>query len=196
MKILKTKDFNSYTWSGGTATEVYIYPTGSSYANRDFSFRLSSARVEIESSIFTKVANYSRQLMVLDGLLTISHKDRYEKKLDKFQVDSFKGDWDTIANGKVKDFNLMLAEEYSGSIKHRLLVQNASIKLKFDPSLDFVAFYVVRGRLLLNNTKVEVGEESLIVCDSTDSLTEIVAIQDSDIIEINISYPTSEQDEK
>ena len=37
-------------WSGGTNTQVAIAPEGAVYADRDFLWRLSSARVELEHS--------------------------------------------------------------------------------------------------------------------------------------------------
>ena len=40
-------------WSGGTTTEFYIAPEGSSYTRRDFQIRISSATVDDPESDFT-----------------------------------------------------------------------------------------------------------------------------------------------
>ena len=40
--------------------------------------------------------------------MEISHIGIYNKFLEPYDIDRFKGDWDTTAKGKVTDFNLML----------------------------------------------------------------------------------------
>ena len=43
MKIrhLTAGDFRTSTWSGGTTTELFLYPENGSYAQREFLFRIS-----------------------------------------------------------------------------------------------------------------------------------------------------------
>lgn len=40
--------------------------------------------------------------------MQLEHKGKYSKVLRPYDIDRFKGDWDTNAKGKVVDFNLML----------------------------------------------------------------------------------------
>ncbi len=40
------------TWSGGTTTELFIYPEVAEYSERNFDFRISTATVEVEESNF------------------------------------------------------------------------------------------------------------------------------------------------
>ncbi len=50
-KIIKSNPKNTSKWSGGDTTELLMYPSESSYKNRDFEYRLSTAKVEVESSV-------------------------------------------------------------------------------------------------------------------------------------------------
>lgn len=117
-KVLSEKDYKLTTWSGGDTNELYIYPENSEYKERNFLFRISSATVEQEKSTFTKLNGVSRKLMPLTGELRLSFRGKYEKKLDKFDIESFLGDWDTTSYGKVTDFNLMTKAGCTGELEH------------------------------------------------------------------------------
>ena len=119
--LLKKNQLPSTTWSGGTSTQLFIYPQSAEYAKRDFTFRISTASIEAEESVFTSLPGVRRKLMVLDGSLHIKHKGHYQKQLHKFGSDEFLGDWETSAKGRVKDFNLMMREEARGSIEPIIL---------------------------------------------------------------------------
>ena len=40
------------SWSGGRTTEIFIFPVGERYSDRNFLFRISTAEVELDSSDF------------------------------------------------------------------------------------------------------------------------------------------------
>lgn len=115
---LSTSQQLSTNWSGGTTTELFIYPENSSYANRNFLFRISTATVETETSVFTPLPGFRRVLMILKGELSIAHLNRYTKHLKPFDTDTFDGGWKTTAIGKVTDFNIMMASGISGTCKY------------------------------------------------------------------------------
>ena len=56
-KIITAQNLKSSTWSGGTTTEFFIFPTEASYKKKNFDFRLSTATVEVEESEFTSLPN-------------------------------------------------------------------------------------------------------------------------------------------
>ena len=60
-------------WSGGTTTQLAIYPVNALYADREFLWRVSSAVVELPESDFTPLSDYDRILMILEGELSLSH---------------------------------------------------------------------------------------------------------------------------
>jgi len=107
--IYKAEDFKTTKWTGGSTTELYIHPPIANYVVGNFNFRISSATVEIEKSNFTTLPlpEVSRQLMVLSGSIKVSHKNHHEIQLNKNEIDSFDGSWETSAIGTCVDFNLM-----------------------------------------------------------------------------------------
>ena len=109
VKIVRRQELTSATWSGGTTTQLAIYPPHATYANRDFTWRISTATIEVEESTFTPLPNIHRILMILEGKLQLKHEGHYEKALLPFQQGSFMGDWNTNSKGKVVDFNLMMS---------------------------------------------------------------------------------------
>lgn len=75
MKItqLTAADFRTSTWSGGTTTELFLYPENGSYAARDFLFRISSATVDLEESDFTPLQGVERYITPLEGSFVLAH---------------------------------------------------------------------------------------------------------------------------
>ena len=59
IRHLTAADFRTSAWSGGTTTELFLYPEGGSYAARDFLFRISSATVDLEESDFQRCPAWS-----------------------------------------------------------------------------------------------------------------------------------------
>ncbi|WP_294375505.1 HutD family protein [uncultured Clostridium sp.] len=132
-KILNENDYKLTKWSGGYTKELYIYPETAEYKERNFMFRISSATVENEESVFTKLNGISRVLMPITGKLKLIHKNRYEKTLEKFEVENFSGDWDTTSYGKAADFNLMTNSKCTGTLEHFMVLNNDKCLLKIKP---------------------------------------------------------------
>ena len=108
------------TWAGGTTTQLAIWPPESDYRKRDFAWRLSSARVDLEESVFTSLPGYHRLLMILEGSVRLIHETpggQREAVLSAFEQDAFEGDWKTTSYGRCVDFNLMTAQGCSGVIE-------------------------------------------------------------------------------
>ena len=131
-KVLKKVDYVTTKWTGGDTTELYIYPEHSSYEKRDFLFRISSATVNLEKSIFTELDGVSRKLMLLSGKMELVHKDKYNKKLKPFEQDSFKGNWNTESYGKARDFNLMTRLNCEGKLEAIRLLPGLDFSLDFN----------------------------------------------------------------
>jgi uncharacterized protein len=122
--INKTQQKTSL-WSGGATTEIYIYPKNADYASRQFLWRVSSATVETDTSVFTPLPGINRWIMTFDGDLEINHKtfnhESLEIKLSPYETHFFDGGWDTTSCGQVRDFNLMLNKGCQGELKHARL---------------------------------------------------------------------------
>lgn len=116
-RIYGSENFNTGKWSGGETTEFAIYPEKAKYIDRDFVWRLSSASVEVEESTFTKLPDYDRILMVLEGEAVLAHGDERTVKLTALEQDSFGGDVKTKCFGKIKDYNLIMKKGCTGTMK-------------------------------------------------------------------------------
>lgn len=155
MKIIRKHEQKTNLWSGGKTTELFIYPDGSSYAERNFQFRISTATIETATSEFTRLNGFKRHLMILDGTLKIHHKNHYQKTLNQFDVDEFMGDWETTAEGKVTDFNLMHDANFKGKIEILHLEKQLQHTLKLEN--DFTAFYVLNESVNIENQDFQKG---------------------------------------
>lgn len=107
-ELIRKEDYSVTRWSGGTTTELSIAPEGSIYAERNFLWRLSSATVELEESTFTSLPDYNRIIMTLQGGIRLRHNGGTWLTLPEFKTHSFDGGDETVSEGKVVDFNLML----------------------------------------------------------------------------------------
>lgn len=145
--IYKAEDFKITKWAGGSTTELYIHPPIANYAAGNFNFRISSATVEIEKSNFTILPEVSRQLMVLSGSIKVSHKNHHEIQLNKNEIDSFDGSWETSAGGTCVDFNLMTKGNTKGKISSFLISANKKENFQLDLTCEFIIFYAFEGKL-------------------------------------------------
>lgn len=106
---LHRSDFKTAAWSGGTTTELFLYPEGGSYARRDFLFRISSATVELAESDFTPLPGVERYITPLGGRFTLTHPGVPPLTLTPGSVPyRFSGEIPTHCVGQATDFNLML----------------------------------------------------------------------------------------
>lgn len=133
-------------WSGGTTTELAIFPEGASYTARDFQWRLSTAVVTAAESTFTALPDWHRLLMVLAGSMQLTHTGHHQITLDPFEQDRFSGSWTTHCCGAGQDFNLMLAAGWQGSLQARFLAEGESITVEV-PNGSTEAFYCYAGQL-------------------------------------------------
>lgn len=103
-----SSEYRISAWSGGMTTEIGISPEKSRYADRDFLWRVSSATVDLEESVFTALPDYNRIIMTLEGDLDLCHGNGRWIHLREFEPHAFDGGEETVSRGKVVDFNLML----------------------------------------------------------------------------------------
>lgn len=104
-------------WSGGETRELYIAPEGSSYQQRDFSLRLSSASVAVPRSEFTDLPGYRRWLTPLQGRVRLQHDDGPAVELQPLETDAFDGGSRTLSWGMCRDFNVMLSKESKARVR-------------------------------------------------------------------------------
>jgi uncharacterized protein len=184
IEIIRKDQFKTSRWSGGTTTQLLIYPESAQYQERNFLWRLSSARVEDEESVFTSLPGFARILMVIDGELRIEHEGKHSAYLKPLEQDAFMGDWNTRSFGIVTDFNLMMTKECSGrvdaiSIKKEETAEVPMYALKEEYTQVSNIFYAASGDFVLkiDKTKCTIsileGDLVSITHSSSEIVTEI-----------------------
>ncbi|MDM8534199.1 HutD family protein [Clostridiaceae bacterium HSG29] len=184
MKLIKSKNLITKNWSGGKTRELYIFPENKLYENRDFDFRISSATVEVEESVFTSLPNYNRILMILEGELFIEHTNHHSINLKQFEIDEFSGEWETRSKGKVTDFNLMMTSNLKGNVKVITINGKYSETKKIN---EVFVFYCYEGRCLINGEVLN-KFDVLIINENDESLIEIISEKEAKLIESRIIY--------
>ena len=129
IKLVRKEEQSVGTWTGGTTTQLAIWPPEPDYIHRNFLWRISTARVDSEESVFTPLPGFHRQLMILEGEVRLNHQGRCEVSLGAFDQNEFEGGWTTTARGRCVDFNLMTAVECKGQLT---ALQSAQGKTVFD----------------------------------------------------------------
>ena len=153
VRKLPHEGYKVSTWSGGSTTQVYIFPEDADYGKGDFLFRVSSAGVDCDRSDFTPLPGVERHIMVLKGALHLLYEGHGEKDLAVLEQDTFSGDWHTVSLGQAQDFNLMLREGAKGCIQ--------GLGLKAGESHSFSFFPGEKGVLFLYQGSAEGNELSL-----------------------------------
>lgn len=115
--LIKNEEFNIGKWSGGSTSEIAVFPRSAQYLERDFIWRLSSATVDLEESSFTRLPDYDRILMVLEGEAVLAHGQQRSVSLEQYEQDSFDGEIKTKCFGKIRDYNLMLRKGCQGRLE-------------------------------------------------------------------------------
>ncbi len=182
MKRYTSENRTTVNWASGTSTEIFIYPASGSFADRDFTFRISTATVEAEESTFSFFEGITRHLMILKGHLELTHEGRYTKHLQPFDQDTFFGEWPTKAKGKVTDFNLMLKGGAEGSLTHRHVQAGDKVTLAGDSEFSFI--YIVSGRYVIAKSETA-GAGDLVQLDGNYA-SAVSCIEGGDIIEIGV----------
>ena len=129
MKKLGPGDYRVSQWSGGTTTQLAIYPEQAVYADRDFLWRVSSATVDLEESDFTPLPDYDRLIATLEGEIVLTHNGGEPLRLRPLEVHAFSGADATHSVGRCRDFNLMLRRGQATGTMEALRLTDVSTRL-------------------------------------------------------------------
>jgi environmental stress-induced protein Ves len=188
-------------WSGGTTTQLAIFPADAEYIQRNFKWRISCARIDLEHSLFTALPGFKRIIMIIDGEMFLEHDNQDQVFLQPFQQNSFNGESTTQSFGQATDFNLMLAEGCRGEIKSIHLQKGIYYEIESSPHPDEYrlvseAFYCIHGTIniivnLNESLYLKKGDLALITRENSETITfqlnnpnEIIA----DVIRTTILY--------
>lgn len=191
-KLLKRQDYSTARWSGGTTTQLAIAPEGARYADRDFLWRISSARVELEHSDFTPLPGYDRFLTVLAGDLELKVGGEKRTPLHRLAVRSFDGGVPTQSWGRCTDFNLMVRKGQGQGAVHSLRLPAAGTAALAPeasgayPSMA-LALFCVSGALTLPGAGLTAQPGELLLCrDAAPDVVPVTADTDTTFISLTI----------
>lgn len=148
-RIHRSGNYLTSRWSGGRTTQLGIYPENCDYTEQNFIWRLSSATINGPESEFTKLPDYKRLLVLLDGELTLSYADGHRVALSKFQKHAFDGSASIKSLGSAKDFNLMYQKDQEADVEVLSLSdEEISVPLQRSKKYDyqFHCFYCIGDR--------------------------------------------------
>lgn len=166
--LLTQAQYSVTSWSGGTTTQLAISPADAVYADRDFLWRLSSARVELEHSDFTPLPDYNRLLSVLDGTLELKAGEGARFPLPALTVYAFDGGTPVESWGQCTDFNLMLRKDRCrGNLQALTLAPGAACT--WTPAMSApcrrdAAVYCVSGTLALPEAGQTAQARQMLLC--------------------------------
>ena len=161
-RIYKKEQQKESNWSGGKTWELAIFPEEAKYLDRDFLWRLSTANSDLEESSFTKLPDYDRILMVLEGDVVLAHGDQRSAHLGEREQDQFDGAVKTRCYGRlIRDYNLIYRKGCLGRMELRRLKPAAAAIDMSPEAVDSVCSYGIF--CLEGYAVVSCGEESQMI---------------------------------
>lgn len=112
MRLLPGRQHHIATWGdprdpSGSTAEVAVWPTGTSYAQRDFTARISVATVDVVPSRFTPLPGVQRIMMPLDRTMRILVEGR-EREVPALTTYRFDGATSVVGHSAGRDLGVML----------------------------------------------------------------------------------------
>ncbi len=126
-EICREENFKISQWAGGMTTELAIFPQKAEYQKQDFIWRLSTAVVEQEESVFTALPDYDRVLLVLEGDVILAHEGQRVARLKATEQDRFDGGVSTKSFGTCRDYNLMVRKGSVGYLDVLELTEESAV---------------------------------------------------------------------
>ena len=176
---LTPADYLTTAWSGGTTTQLAIFPETARYADRDFLWRISSATVDLEVSDFTPLPDYDRHIATLEGEITLTHNGGAPLTLVPGQVHSFSGGDETHCLDRCRDFNLMLRKGRAAGAMEAIHLTDSPTALNTGTSpacppssaAEQILLYCVSG-----SVQAAAGEETCTLTAGESLLTDLPAV--------------------
>jgi environmental stress-induced protein Ves len=199
VKIFRRDEQVTNKWSGGTTTEIAIYPENAEYSKRDFTWRISTATIDAEKSLFTPLPGIWRLTMVIAGEMILEHEGHHQILLKPFEQDSYSGEWTTQSKGKAQDFNLMMAENCEGELRAVSIqkeIHRQQLVYNGNPNFHQAAeaFYCINGKLTViidNKESLDLinGDMMLLTRPNTDEPVNI-ALSNKDERTVHVIRPS------
>lgn len=166
IRLIKNSKHKTTSWSGGITTELYIFPEGLDYSERSFDFRISTATVELEQTVFSKFDGYTRKLMVLNGTLVLDHDKQHVSRLRKFDLDTFEGSWYTTSIGICEDLNVMTRPSYSSELLGKQIKAGDVFDLPLTLPWKWFFVYCLEGSInIVANQNIQLSKGDFLIIE-------------------------------
>lgn len=174
IRLITPEQYVVSRWAGGSTTQLAIAPDGSLYQNRDFLWRISSASVTQDSSVFTSLNDYDRLICVLQGEMRLKHNDGETITLPPYTVHSFDGGANTLSEGRCVDFNLMVRKRECHGDLRVIMPENGEQTEIFSTETGFAVLIYCRtgsGTVRAEDKCLRLSaEESVLIEEAKDSV--------------------------
>ncbi len=154
MLIIHEVECVNSDWEGGSSSQWFIFPPTSEVEKRDFIFRISTASVKNNPSVFSEYKNYNRFLIPISAPINLEHQlalGTFTQFLQPFELGFFDGNWTTKSEGIASDFNLIIKKEID--VAFRLIeLESAQSQTLHSSSVQFV--FLAQGEIKLDNSAI------------------------------------------
>jgi environmental stress-induced protein Ves len=180
VEILHLQSLTAKNWSGGTTTELFIYPEETNFQKGNYQLRVSLATVEKEATIFTPLPDTLRTLLVLEGSQLLQHQGKHTADLRPMEQDTFSGDWTTECVGTSVNFNVKTRGDKRAQVKVENLHAGTSFTFKLKGDLQ--AIYLTKGQISIDGKMVSTRE--IIISEHSINVEVVENVQ-----LVHVSYP-------
>lgn len=160
IKKLSKSDYLTTEWSGGTTSQITIYPKNANVREKNFIYRISSAVVKVDST-FTKYSGFTRYITTLDNNIVLNNKN-----LNPLQIHKFSGDDETSSVGNCIDFNLICNENYECNME----IKSHDFSYYANKFNHFTIFSLSDMEININNNNFYLKKYDSIVVEDCDIL--------------------------
>ena len=77
-QIIKREDFIVHRWSGGTTSDIFLFPPSSCWEKKDFQIRISSADCRVDGAPYSDFTGFTRHILPLRGSMHMFHEGHHE----------------------------------------------------------------------------------------------------------------------
>lgn len=180
MRILTPKQYKYEDWSGGTTTELLIYPFEATAEKKDFEIRISVATVDVEESDFTPFEGYKRTLTMLQGGHELSINGEEFDKVSRLKPVHFSGLAKVKSKGKATNFNVISRSDITHSVKVIHFANKEKLRVKA-AKFNRAFYYVAEGAVKIDGQRLK-KKDSFIMKDKS------YVVADGNAVLIRVDY--------
>ena len=144
IRLIPKESYEVHSWAGGDTAEIFHYPADTSWQEKNFEIRISTANCRIDNMPYTDFTGWTRHITPLAGTLHIFHEGHHDKVLQPMEVDVFDGGWKTRSEGVVPDLNLLHTDAWEGRMARMSCGDEAALTPR-----GFTGFFSCADRLII-----------------------------------------------